>query len=488
MPHGMPLARPYWICRLIDQIAGLVQDAALRLLHDQRRHQIFEHRARPRHQRAAEADLDDRPAKPEPVLGRQIALGDGEQAGQPCFGCQKVVAAFVELVLLDAVADRQQLALRAEEEGEIHLEGELARRARRSRPAACAAPRRSASSHVRVVRHAPRRCFQARRPFGQRPGSSAELRLVRRMAMASLRISRASTVRLMVRIEAISGCVFDACRRRGACRRCGRAGAGAAAAAGRAVVRQVVKALLEASATQSSNAVEIALQMRRRRFCPIAAGRGDRDQMAGEIAAVDGSRHRAAAAASACLVSYQLNRWPRKLLASSRWWPSSASMRLDGVRKADPAEIARRNDRQQIDADIGRRGARRHNRMRRFLEIVRRQQVVLGRHEGLEIAPGAARDGAQSVARSVGGTRSRSSVSADRLISQANGRRDDPEARRREGRRRCPSMPARAGDGQADDGDDHGAVHHAGNRPQRRLARRLVRLRGGAPFQQVAGG
>ena len=38
---------------LDDQIAGLVEDAALRLLHHQRRHQIFEHRARPGHQRAA---------------------------------------------------------------------------------------------------------------------------------------------------------------------------------------------------------------------------------------------------------------------------------------------------------------------------------------------------------------------------------------------------------------------------------------------------
>ena len=51
-----------------DQPAGVVEQPALRLLHDQRRHQILEHRARPGHQRAAEADLDDGPAEAEPML------------------------------------------------------------------------------------------------------------------------------------------------------------------------------------------------------------------------------------------------------------------------------------------------------------------------------------------------------------------------------------------------------------------------------------
>ena len=49
-------------------------------------------------------------------------------------------------------------------------------------------------------------------------------------------------------------------------------------------------------------------------------------------------------------------------------------------------------DRQQIQAEIGRRGAVRHDRRRVFLEIVRRQHVVGRRHEGLEEPPGAPRD------------------------------------------------------------------------------------------------
>ena len=127
MPHGMSFERRILHLPLDDQMAGLVEDAALRLLHHQRRHQIFEHRARPRHQRAAEADLDDRPAEPEPVIGRYVALGDGEQAGEPRFRGQQIVAGLVELPFLDAVADRQQVAVAPQQEGEIHLEGDQPR-------------------------------------------------------------------------------------------------------------------------------------------------------------------------------------------------------------------------------------------------------------------------------------------------------------------------------------------------------------------------
>ena len=94
-----------------DEVVGLVEDAALRLLHDQRRHQVFEHRARPRNQRPAEADLDDGPAETEPVLGRNVALGDGEEAGEAGFRGEQVVTALVELMLLHPVADRHQLAV-----------------------------------------------------------------------------------------------------------------------------------------------------------------------------------------------------------------------------------------------------------------------------------------------------------------------------------------------------------------------------------------
>lgn len=55
---------------LDDQIVGLIEDAALTLLHDQRRHQIFEHRARPGDQGTLRTDRHDLAAETVPVLGR----------------------------------------------------------------------------------------------------------------------------------------------------------------------------------------------------------------------------------------------------------------------------------------------------------------------------------------------------------------------------------------------------------------------------------
>ena len=79
-----------------DQAVGLLEQAAERRAHDQRRHQILEHRARPRDQRRAAPDRRHRAAQPEPVAGRHLALGDREEAGEPRFRGQQVVAAGVE--------------------------------------------------------------------------------------------------------------------------------------------------------------------------------------------------------------------------------------------------------------------------------------------------------------------------------------------------------------------------------------------------------
>ena len=87
-------------------------------------------------------------------------------------------------------------------------------------------------------------------------------------------------------------------------------------------------------------------------------------------------------------------------------------------RLIQPKSRADTTDR-KIDADIGRRRARRHHRQRRFLEIVGRQHVMLGRDVGLEIGPGAARDRRAAPCGRHRDTRKRSSVSAERLISQA---------------------------------------------------------------------
>ena len=74
---------------------------------------------------------------------------------------------------------------------------------------------------------------------------------------------------------------------------------------------------------------------------------------------------------------------------------SVASSRSTASSVPDPAEVARADRRQEIEAEIGRRGPMRDDRLRVLLEVVRRQHVVRRRDEGLEEAPGAPRDQAQ---------------------------------------------------------------------------------------------
>ena len=57
-----------------------------------------------------------------------VALGDAEQAGKPGFRCKEIVTARVETIAAEGVAERQKLAFRVEQKGEIHRHGHLAGR------------------------------------------------------------------------------------------------------------------------------------------------------------------------------------------------------------------------------------------------------------------------------------------------------------------------------------------------------------------------
>ena len=65
-------------------------------------------------------DRGDRAAEPEPVAGRNVALGDGDETRQPRFGGQQIVAVGVERALGHQIADREQLALAVEQKAEFH--------------------------------------------------------------------------------------------------------------------------------------------------------------------------------------------------------------------------------------------------------------------------------------------------------------------------------------------------------------------------------
>jgi hypothetical protein len=98
---------PVSLLALHHQAAGLFQQAADRRAHHQRWHQVFEHRTGPGNQRRAAAQRRRGAAEANPVAGRDIALGDGEQAGEPRFRSEQVVATGVEAVVGEGITDRQ---------------------------------------------------------------------------------------------------------------------------------------------------------------------------------------------------------------------------------------------------------------------------------------------------------------------------------------------------------------------------------------------
>ncbi len=57
----------------------------------------------------------------KPVPGRNIAFGDGEETRQACLRCQKVIGIGVPRLVINPIADSQQLARLVEQEAELHL-------------------------------------------------------------------------------------------------------------------------------------------------------------------------------------------------------------------------------------------------------------------------------------------------------------------------------------------------------------------------------
>ena len=116
--------------------ARVLEEAADGGLHHERGHQVLEHRARPGHQDRAEPDRGHLAAEVEPVRDGHVALGDGDEAREAGFRGQEIVGAAVEAAVRDAVADREDLAGRVEEEAELHGLEELGGGARDAQEAA----------------------------------------------------------------------------------------------------------------------------------------------------------------------------------------------------------------------------------------------------------------------------------------------------------------------------------------------------------------
>ena len=120
-PPGNPLLRAIAHLAADDEAIRLVQQAPRRRAHDERRHQVLEHRAGPGEEGGSVGDRRHGTAEVKPVRGGDVALGDRDEAGQPRLGGEEVVPAGIGTAVRDAVADREDLARGIEEEAELRL-------------------------------------------------------------------------------------------------------------------------------------------------------------------------------------------------------------------------------------------------------------------------------------------------------------------------------------------------------------------------------
>ncbi|EKD35393.1 MAG: hypothetical protein ACD_75C01930G0001 [uncultured bacterium] len=106
------------------RLAGLIEQGVFIGRHDEQRHQIFEHRAAPRQEDRRAVGGGEQTSEGKPAFLRQLSLGNGHEPGKPRFRSEQVVAAGIQAMLADIVADGQQTLGGVEEEAVFHL-GEL---------------------------------------------------------------------------------------------------------------------------------------------------------------------------------------------------------------------------------------------------------------------------------------------------------------------------------------------------------------------------
>ncbi len=314
---------------------------------------------------------------------RDITLGDRHEARQPRLGGEEIVAVGVERVVGHPIADREQLAVLVQQEAELHRQ----------------------RGRARVFFHG----LEARR---QRRIGSGRLREV--AAVALDRAAGRLRPELQVGADIVAAldreCAGDVGQGLGADRQGGEA-LRDILAIGRLpadIGGQRGERILEMAPGHRLHAARVAqvarlrarqldrvgdpLQTTRvgdRMIFPFPAGIRQRDQVPGQIAAVDrGNIAGIERSQIARIVPVEEMAAEARQLAHGRQRRLQSRDRID---RPGPTEVARARGRQQIEADIGRRGPVRQHRHRIFLEVVRRQHVIERGHEGLEEPPGAAR-------------------------------------------------------------------------------------------------
>ena len=378
----------------------------------------------PDHERrpASRADGEERPAERRPVAHRHVALGDRQQAGQARLRGQQVVEAGVELLLGDAVADVEQVALAVVQEAEVGLPGQLlavaatsAAGAGPSRRPRCAGLR-SRSAERSVARWSARRQAQSSRRVGAR-----RRRLVARQPASQLGGGVAQQARRTAPASARHPPSGSAQREQARQRVPPGSGRRTRRAAARGAPR---RARARAAQRRSSCGARASS----RQACATAS----RWPLRLPLSTVD--TYIGSSGAPVC-VSYQFRKWPRWRCSVGQRGQRGLQPRQQLLR-ADPAELPRAGHAQQVQADVGGRGAVRHHVVRRGLQVVGRQVVVLGADAALEQAPGVARDAFQVGAGRPAAARRRARAGRGRLTHQVHTGDARPQQAQRQRQRR----------------------------------------------------
>ncbi len=393
---------------------------------------------------------------------------------QTRFRCEKIVAAFVQLVFLHAETDGKQAAFLPLKEAELHVEGKLARAGRQIAQALAQRVRVMLADGIVGMRLAG--IDQNARPFHRFRacgGFDFAIEFVHQandIGSEKRQVDGAEGCRLRLVLDGQDGTaeigdpLFQAAAQR---------------TQYPAVVGDFRDGLFK-NVVDIENAVEVALHVDGGSFRPFFQRGRQRNQMTGEIAAVHRryieGPHRCQRVGLVPVVEMAL------VLLHLFERIDGGGDTIQRFAEADPAEIARGDDRQQIDADIGRRRALRDDGRRVFLEIVRREMVVFLIGELGEVTPGPARIAAQ--VRLVGRKHFqrvlRLGRTADEPGDQRRGKPDDGE--------RCGDQRGMAFSGKGEEDrqtrNGHGGPHQLEIEKQRIW--RGSRLRRRAPFQKVA--
>ncbi len=367
-----------------DQTVGLLEQASRRRAHDERGHQILEHRSRPRNQRGAVRDGRRGAAEPEPMLGRRRRLWRSRKSWRAA---------------PRKPADRNnsnRARLPAREIRSTATGGGGRTRSRSPSPAPSTAPCSSRIESRAIAERAASadcarswRCASiAFRVACAQNSISAPLPSPRSIASAP-----AMSTMISASAERPTSRAARSSSESGACRT-------ASATDGERVVELAqghglgLAAVAQAGGFRAGyvesvgDAVEASLR-RNRTASPFPARVRQRDQVSGQIAAVDGGHvsrvERAQIARVVPIVEVSAEALQAAHRRKRRLEP------FDRLVGPDPAEVASADDGKEIEAEIGRRRPMRDRRRRIVLKIVGRQHVVGRRDESLEEPPGAAR-------------------------------------------------------------------------------------------------